>query len=90
MYMCCMPIVQVPDLVHLHSLEGEGHISAFCCNDKIHRETLECLFGGAGNIGESDANRQAVKSDDQDAQGGNVGTETIQEGVSALDAPYIH
>ncbi len=39
---------QIPELVHLHPLPGEGHLSAFCYNDKIHRETLTTLFGVSG------------------------------------------
>jgi len=73
--------------VHLHSLEGEGHISAFCYNDKIHRQTLECLFGVAGTIGEMEANKLDVKSEAQD---GTTITDALQAGASALDAPYIH
>lgn len=83
--------MQVPDLVHLHGLEGEGHISAFCYNDKIHRETLDCLFGGAGTIKEMDTSKLEMKSGAQDVQGaGSAITETLKAGTSALDAPYIH
>jgi len=39
---------QIPELVHLHPLPGEGHLSAFCYNNKIHRETLTTLFGVSG------------------------------------------
>ena len=36
---------QAPELVHLHELPGEGHLSPFCNNDKGHRDTLSALFG---------------------------------------------
>lgn len=72
--------MQVPDLVHLHELEGEGHISAFCFNDKIHRETLECLLGGATDVGEVEASS---------LEDSNV-TEALKAGTSAQDSPYIH
>jgi hypothetical protein len=89
-----MSNVQVPDLVHLHDLQGEGHISAFCYNDKIHRETFQCLFGGAGTIGETDAEKLDMggenQAGDQEVQGGGVIFETIKEGTSALNAPYLH
>jgi len=39
---------QLPDLVHLHPVAGEGHFSAFCYNDKIQRETLTTLFEDSG------------------------------------------
>ncbi|KAG0588242.1 hypothetical protein KC19_2G228100 [Ceratodon purpureus] len=84
----------LPDLVHLHDLEGEGHISAFCCNDKIHRETLECLFGGVGTTGEMDADKLDMGSEEQNGnqkvQNGSIVSETIKEGTSALNAPYLH
>lgn len=35
---------QIPDLVHLHELLGEGHLSPFCFNDKVHRDTLSVMF----------------------------------------------
>lgn len=38
---------QAPELVQLHELPGEGHLSAFCYNDKIHQDTLSALFGSA-------------------------------------------
>lgn len=78
--------VQVPDLVHLHELEGEGHISAFCNNDQIHRETLECLFGGASDIGEVEASSLDMKSGG--VEDSHV-TEALKAGTSALDSPYI-
>jgi hypothetical protein len=39
---------QLPELVHLHSVAGEGHFSAFCYNDKILHETLMTLFRVSG------------------------------------------
>lgn len=38
----------IPELVQLHPVVGEGHLSAFCFNEKIHRETLTTLFGVYG------------------------------------------
>lgn len=35
---------QVPQLVVLHELPGEGHLSPFCFNEKGHRDTLTALF----------------------------------------------
>ncbi|XP_024391006.1 uncharacterized protein [Physcomitrium patens] len=35
---------RIPDLVHLHELLGEGHLSPFCFNDKVHRDTLSVMF----------------------------------------------
>jgi len=82
-------ILQVPDLVHLHALKGEGHLSAFCYNDKIHRETLECLFGGGETVGEiGKANELDMKIGVQ--EGSTTVTDTLQAGVAALDEPYIH
>ncbi|XP_024393681.1 uncharacterized protein [Physcomitrium patens] len=80
---------QLPDLVHLHALKGEGHLSAFCCNDKIHRDTLKCLFGSTSTIGE-DAGKLGKKSDDQEVKVGSSIYETIKEGTSALQKPYLH
>eukprot|EP00250_Pteridium_aquilinum_P029666 c39927_g1_i1 orf=1-1008(-) len=36
---------QLPKIVHLHELKGEGHLSWFCFNREAHRETLSTLFG---------------------------------------------
>lgn len=35
---------RIPDLVHLHELLGGGHLSPFCFNDKVHRDTLSVMF----------------------------------------------
>jgi hypothetical protein len=39
---------QLPELVHLHSVAGEGHFSAICYNDKILHKTLMTLFRVSG------------------------------------------
>ncbi|KAI5077444.1 hypothetical protein GOP47_0007268 [Adiantum capillus-veneris] len=36
---------QLPKIVNLHELKGEGHLSWFCFNHAAHRETLATLFG---------------------------------------------
>lgn len=36
---------ELPKIVDLHELKGEGHLSWFCFNDEAHRETLAALFG---------------------------------------------
>eukprot|EP00249_Psilotum_nudum_P011405 c23153_g1_i1 orf=192-1130(+) len=38
---------QLPEIVQLYELRGEGHISWVCCNDHAHRETLKTLFGSS-------------------------------------------
>lgn len=35
---------QLPDLVQLHELKGEGHLSWYCFNNAAHVETLSMLF----------------------------------------------
>ena len=79
--------VQLPDLVHLHDVKGEGHISAFCYNNKIHRETLEYLFGVAGATGKIDENQLYVRLEDQaEVKRGNIISET-KKGPPALNTP---
>lgn len=36
---------QLPEIVHLRELKGEGHLSWFCFNHEAHCETLTTLFG---------------------------------------------
>lgn len=36
---------QLPKVVQLRELKGEGHLSWFCFNQEAHRETLSALFG---------------------------------------------
>lgn len=35
---------QLPTIVTLHQLQGEGHLSWVCFNDQAHRETLSTIF----------------------------------------------
>ena len=48
---------QLPDVVQLHELEGEGHLSWFCFNEKNHRTVLNATFGtpkgGGGGMREN-------------------------------------
>ena len=36
---------QLPDIVQLHELAGEGHMSWFCFNEENHRTVLTTAFG---------------------------------------------
>ena len=36
---------QLPDIVQLHELAGEGHMSWFCFNEENHRTVLTAAFG---------------------------------------------
>jgi hypothetical protein len=86
-----MLLVQLPDLVQLHDVEGEGHISAFCYNDKIHRKTLECLFEVAGTTGKIDETQLHMRLEDlpEEKLGGSIVSGTIIKGPgTALNAPY--
>lgn len=44
---------QAPELVQLHELPREGHLSSFCYNDKTHRDTLSALFGSTQDTHEA-------------------------------------
>ncbi|KAG0588238.1 hypothetical protein KC19_2G228000 [Ceratodon purpureus] len=78
----------LPDHVHLHHVEGEGHISAFCYNDKIHRKTLECLFGGVETTGKVDESQLFMRLEEQaQVKGGSIISETVK-GPLTLNAPY--
>lgn len=82
--------LQQPDLVHLHSLPGEGHLSAFCFNDKVHLDTLSSLFGSAGAVTEVSVD-EILKRQDLAAVKSIGAPNTLSEGVQEdLQSPYIH
>lgn len=86
--------VQVPDLVHLHELKGEGHLSPFCFNNKNQRATLQCLFGNPGGVGEAGVDElQAVRQDEKkltSGEGEETWTQALKADPEALTTPYLH
>lgn len=86
--------VQLPDLVHLHELKGEGHLSPFCFNNKNQRATLQCLFGNPGGIGEVGVDElQAVPQDPKNlipGEGEETLTQALKADAEALSTPYLH
>ena len=78
MYKFCLLVYwcQAPELVHLHELPEEGHLSAFCHNDKVHRDTLSALFGSMQDtlheVSQEDANKALETSSRRKALDGEV------------------
>lgn len=63
----------VPQLVVLHELPGEGHLSPFCFNEKGHRDTLTALFW------ETEASSKLLSDDSSTEEEGRSSPEKAAE-----------